>query len=388
MFAFLCALPLCAGLFPAQGKLSLDAPVFDRLVAVHPYSIPNAMAVGPGGRYVYVGEGGSLAIIDASLSDGFENAKRVPISSRGVKPANLIVDSGALAGSIADDFLLIAAGRSGLWIQEADPAGENRAARVDDSGSGDPAEQNSRRWCVDVGVFSIREDATTTVHYVAALFAAKNDTHLRVYRRDDVRAVLTAHPGFETGHELAPVMDFAFDGHPLAFQPTAPFHVSNLLGLSLDVDQDTPDRVAIYMALGAHGLARVGFLSNEDDGLVTTGVEWGPVFGTGTPYHGQAQNGENYSNFQYRSAPGDPIQREEPPLVVDVAVQNFGGGHWLYVALDTLGWMRFALDESLVSWGPTMPINHHEGEPIPNHPFGEIQFRLQDHEGTTSRTRA
>jgi len=336
--------PRCAPPLLAQGD-----QVFDALIAVHPNSVPHGMASTPDGDTLYVAEGGAVAFLDAVLHE----IKIERVSSMGVMAVRMELDP--QAAQPGSNLLHIAGGRFGYWVMDATVSGTgNRAARIDDAdGSAD-----SRRWCNDVGF--IRVGSTI---YVAVTFAEKAESKLRLYRIDDVRAVFNDFPGDETGHEVTPAVEVALHSHP-DWQPPS----SQAFAFGLDVDEGADD---VYVALGTHGVVRVHF-----DSMLAPTVTGGPVFGTGSRY--ALGDPELYDNFKYIK--GGVVHREDPPFFVDVVVQLRGSGaHFLYCAVDHLGWVRFDLDGA-PAWGFEMPIDHHEGTEIVN-AEGEHQVKLRDSDG-------
>jgi len=140
------------------------------------------------------------------------------------------------------------------------------------------------------------------------------------------------------------------------------------------------------------GLARVKVTAAAGGGVDVAPPEWGPVFGNASFYNLDPaltpEQREWYSNMTWRL--DGEVFRDEPPVFTDVAVQNFCG-RYVYATLDTLGWVRFDLGDPLGNpWGEAMAIDHHEGEPYPadvaDHPFSEIQFRLDDLAGDRDYT--
>ncbi|TDJ65860.1 MAG: hypothetical protein E2O39_17390 [Planctomycetota bacterium] len=333
-----------AALASLAGPVS-SQEILDELIAVHPDSVPGAMVSDPDGRYLFVAEGGALAALHVRANPQvFAVRSKRPIGATGVKPVRMILDPEAdLALDDApgfEDVLYIAGGRSGLWAVRADlrPGGADFVAvRVDDSTDLEPATQDSRRWCTDVDVMTVGG-----VRYLLALFAARSDSHLRVYCLDDVRGIAAA--GTELGSELRPLYDVPLLAHPAA-QTVPALAASEALAMAMDVDggyagtiQAGAEQAAVFVAMGSHGLVRVAFrVANfpaRPCGLpwavtpAPPAVRWGPVYGDGT----WANTSSNpafrrswYGNFTYDV--GNPDwNRTDPPRVLDVAVQNFGGG--------------------------------------------------------------
>jgi len=329
-------------------------PIFDELQAVHPNSVPGALATreNPDGSHtLYVAEGGALAFIAAENPSSYQNEiKIVPISSMGVQPVRLLPDP--VNGG---DLLFIAGGRFGLWVMDANdsPSSGNPAARIDDAeDAANPSVQNSRRWCCDVEVVS-----TAGQDYLLALLAEKDSSRLRAYPLGDARDVLLQHQTNETGHELAAVLE-----HTFVRNPAQPSGSAQSLALGMDVrGQD------VYVAMGTHGLVRLRFQGSFQNPI----EEWGPVFGDGTYYQQQPQGGDLYDDFHYKL--GGVTQRQDPPFFVDVAVME--GHDYLYAAVDHLGWVRFDVENA--AWGASTPIDRHEGVAITNQQ-GEKQVQLVD----------
>lgn len=69
--------------------------IFNKVRATMPYSLPNALAVSPDGRWIYCGEGGAMAYLDTHDPDGYLiDAPREPISKYGARPAAILLDEG------------------------------------------------------------------------------------------------------------------------------------------------------------------------------------------------------------------------------------------------------------------------------------------------------
>ena len=124
-------------------------------------------------------------------------------------PEGEMGSTGVLGDPGYKDFLLIAAGRGGLWIMDADPAGGGTAARVDDSIKNDPGIQNSKRYCNDLTAFKLEGD-----WFVAATFAKRNHSQLRIYKLQDVRKVLNNNLTMETGNEILPKVNVPIGENP------------------------------------------------------------------------------------------------------------------------------------------------------------------------------
>ena len=156
--------------------------ILDVLEAVHPYSLPGALASDPDGQYLFVAEGGALVTLHAETNpDVFRIRSTAPIGATGVRPVRMLLDPDAhLTLSSApglEDVLYVAGGRSGLWAMRADlrlSVASRVAVRIDDSRDTDPTTQDSRRWCTDVNVMTVGG-----IQYLVALFAQRGDSRLR-----------------------------------------------------------------------------------------------------------------------------------------------------------------------------------------------------------------
>jgi len=334
--------------------------ILDRLAAVHPNGPPGALTATPSGSLLLVAEGGALAFIGTRTQAGFEEPlKVVRIGRRGVVPVRMRLDPDAdfADGPDPEDLVYVAGGRDGLWALHADPDPtvlQPRAARVDDSPGGDPADQTSRRWCTDVDVLRVGG-----ADWLVALFAEKDDSRLRVYPLQRVRDVVALHAE-EQGHELAATVEVALGQHPSGQGEHRSF------GYALAADGSD-----VFVALGGHGLARVSFAR----GVTRPEVAFGPVYGDGSHYASSPPH-EVYDDLRYRDTEGT-VEREDPPQFVDVAVQDFGGGHFLYAAVDHLGWARFDLSDPL-EFDADMPIEHQEGIVLEDNGHGEKQILLTE----------
>jgi hypothetical protein len=325
------------------------------------------------GQRLIVAEGGSLAILAPSTPAGMATPLALGRIGRfGILPVSLELDPDAQAPyrrTDPRDLAYVAAGRSGLWCVALDEeGGENElfAVRLDDSAS-DPAKQDSARWCSDVCTFELGGEPV-----LAALFASKDDTLVRVYplgqlRNARERAVEA------TGEEVRASVEIAIGRHPAQTDKRA-----NSFGLGIAADVVGPSDAMLYVALGTHGVARIP-LSSGDLVAHSEGIapEFGPVFGDGTWY--ASELGPQYASFPFRTVAG--IERLVAPQALDVAVQSQPGEHFLYVALDHMGWVRFDL-ASLAGFGPEMPIEHQEGMPFTD-PHGGWHARLFSEEGST-----
>jgi hypothetical protein len=161
---------------------------------------------------------------------------------------------------------------------------------------------------------------------------------------------------------------------------TNPNAYAEPFALDVDVDADViqgEGEAALYIAMGTHGIVRVK-ASATGSGAITSTTTWGPMFGTDCPGNyddddsatptGQNASGfaaDRYVNIDWvvvdRNEHFDEVTRSDPPVFLDVAVQNDADGHFLYAAVDHLAWVRFDLDDT---WTPGIPIDHHEGEDV------------------------
>ena len=354
--------PLGAALLAVGLGFTLTAPltaspqsgpdrILNELVAVHPYSSPGAMTSTPDGNYLYVAEGGSIAIIQADpghpgAAIHYENPrKRRPVSSRGVLPVNMVLDPDITLprGEIGyeptygpNDLLYIAGGRDGLWVMQADvaaPTQPNLAFRVDDATIvGVNPDQDSRRWCSDVDLITLGTPGNETT-YLLALFAAKDDSELRMYNLADVRNVVQAGliSGNETGHEIV-----AFTKTPLGRHDSLGAG-ENLFSFAFGMDVDDATK-RVYVAMGYHGIARVRMKNMPPYPF----AQWGPYFGDGSPYAQPSVDPDLYGNLEYWED-GAPVF-EHPPLFLDVAVDSRAPeSHWVWAAADHVGVVGFNL---------------------------------------------
>jgi hypothetical protein len=395
-------LPLLALLLPA----ALPAPVFGQiatdLVAARGFAAPTAVTGTADGEFVFSAEGAAIAVIepghgvpgvDPDLNFD-QPLKRFQLGRFQPHVVRMIVDPEADFGdcsSLAQDgpcyrnYLFLATGPNGLWIADGDASTGvvNRIARVDDSESGDPLEQDSHRHCNDVELVTV--DGHT---YLLATFAARDDSRLRVYCLDDVRAVLgCAGPSApETGRELEARCEYVLGaygaGDPSLEYTRDPAQIDASYASDLLVDQGDPcdDEAFAYVAMRTDGLVRVRL---REDALkhgtaCASDVEWGPRFGDGSHYATVAppapfpDERELYTNFRWINQQYDPdvVERSDPPYFSILALhrndrdgQQRRHGHKLYVGVDNLGFVVFDVSNPH-GWGPTMPIDHHEGEAI------------------------
>jgi len=214
-----------------------------KLRAVHPHSIPAGMTVSDDGRYLYVAEGGTLAVLDAP-SDMHVEIKFAPVSSLGLRAVELELDPDADLEAPSNAYLYVAAGREGLWVMGADPGASVTlpASRIDDAL--DTGGQTSDRWCNDVDFIQ-----WGTTDYLLALFAEKDASRLRLYKLQHARNVLGPQ---ETGNEIAAEVNVAVD---LA-----------------DVDEDPePDEVHLYVPVARVGLEVLKFTPGPGQNLTKIG---------------------------------------------------------------------------------------------------------------------
>ncbi len=344
--------------------------MFEIQAAAHGPSMPTALTASHSGRYVYAGEGSTLAVLELDPQTGIRNPlKRIPISSRAVLPVAMALDPEANVEDgvqDAEDVLYVAAGRDGLWAMQANPlaGAPNPAVRIDDSAGMSPTEQNSRRWAcaVDFAVLG-------GTRYLVCLFSAAGDSRLRIYPLSEIRArVQQAATSGETGVELAAAGHAFLMGNPASTSAWPAF------GYDLVVDQaGGPSNGAMaYVALGAHGLVRVKLQPPSSFIIPTFLPKAGPWFGDGSPYvvgsppgfsdvpNGLPHDPAVYDDLYYYdySQTSPYLERQHAPLFTSVAVH----GGYLYAAVESCGWVRFRVregDQDL--WAPDLPIDHHEG---------------------------
>ena len=383
--------------------LSPPAPqIADRLVAGRGYGMPGALGGTSDGAFIFSAEGASLAIIqpgrlpqgirdpDAEFDHpikSFELGHFRPHAIRMVVDPEADIDDGttlAAAGLAYRNYVFIAAGSNGLWIVDVDPApgSVNRIARVDDSGD-DPSVQDGDRHCNDVDLVTL--DGAT---FVVATFAAVDDNRVRFYPLDAVRGVLGGSVGApsETGHELAPMHEIVLGeygaGNPALEYERHPAQLDGSFASELVVDQGDPceDEAYLYVAMRTDGVVRVlaRRCELEQGTSPPERVVWGPRFGDGSHYATVAppapfqDERSLYTNVEWINQQYDPdrIERSDPPYFTALALhrndrdgRQVRHGHKLYVAVDALGVVVFDISDPC-EWGPTMPIDHHEGEAI------------------------
>jgi hypothetical protein len=390
-------LALCLTAAPAP-----HPQIADHLVAGRGFGPPSALGGTDDGQFVFSAEGASIAIIEPGRGgQGQSNPdlefdmpiKQFELGHFRPHPVRMIVDpeidlddGSTLATSGPDyrNYLFVAAGGNGLWIVDVDPAlgTVNRVARVDDSGDV-PGVQDSDRHCNDVDLVTV--SGTT---YVVATFAAVDDNRLRFYELDDVRGVLgcTVASPAETGNEIAPLHEIVIGaygaGNPALEYERHPMQLEGSFASETVVDQGLifDFRAFMYVALRTDGLVRVRVRRIDLElGVTPPGtIAWGPRFGDGSHYATVAppapfpDEREVYTNIEWINQQYDPdvVERSDPPYFTTLAVHRNGldfcsewHGHKLYVGVDALGIVVFDLLNPL-AWGPTMPIDHHEGAAV------------------------
>lgn len=350
----------------AQINLIPDHPILDELVVAYPYGATGPMTATADGDYCYAAEGCAIALFKSDrtppppevVQDNFDSPIwREPIGFQRVRPVDLRLDpEGDVLDPLDQDALLyIAAGRDGLWAMRAnvDPGQPHRAFRIDDSGNLDPATQKGRKWCNSIELMTVGSGASEQT-YLLALFARKNKSTLRSYRLDDLRGVVAG--GSETGSEIVGSTSTLLTGNP------------NANGDSYGFDIAVDGRVA-YVAMGYHGVVQLKYSHDGNGDLQPPAVKWGPYLGTGSPYDDPTYTppgfGDLYRDVAYGdvSAPG----YTHPPLFLDLAVDNRDSQHhYLFAALDGLGWCAFNLeaawDELIFSLPDGSPDFIHEGK--------------------------
>ncbi len=355
-----------------RAPASTQHKLFRELTAVHPFGPTGPVECDADGTHVFAAEGCAIAFLDASCEPRFENdetcaggpglpSKRIGISSRGVLGCELLLDPNAdLSDPQAPNRLYVAGGRDGLWVMRADPGfgSPNPAARIDDAwDAADLAGQGSRRWCHDLETISIGGES-----YLLALFAARSDTHLRLYSLVQLRSIPLsmdpANPSPETGNEVLPVVDLALPSNPAWVHPGPggdPFFAE---AYGYGVCSHGSDA---YVALGAQGLIRVSF---DPQHLSSPSITAGPYFGDGSTYHNNGgvggQHAELYGDLSYIDPQSGMTEMRHPPLFVDVVATSVGASSFVIAAVDHLGWVAFDVTTPS-AWSSSMPIAHHEG---------------------------
>ncbi|MEM6674550.1 MAG: hypothetical protein AAF726_17015 [Planctomycetota bacterium] len=215
-----CRLALSSSLWLALpgSALAVAQGTLTKLADVHPVSSPNTFVGTDDLEFLYLGEGGRIAVIDLSLVGAPSGSQLMPghvnsiqVGSLGAVPAEMLLDPAHAVDADddgnplndADDVLYVACGRLGLWAVDPDPAGGglNHAVRIDDRGNpNNPVSmQKSRRFCNQLELVKIGPET-----FLAATFAKKDDSVLRFYRTNEIKNLLaTTAP--ETGSELDPV---------------------------------------------------------------------------------------------------------------------------------------------------------------------------------------
>ncbi len=361
----------------------------------HPYSLVRAVASTPDASWLFVGEGGTVAIQDARATTyagaaggpSLPPAKVVQVGRPGVVSAALLphpeldfdvdTDGDGIAENDVVDVLFVAGGQLGLWMLAVDPrpGAPNRAMRIDDQGNplNPISEQNSRRFCNQLALVDVGD---TT--YLAATFGKKDQSHLRLYSLAAVTARF-ATAAAEVGFELQPA-GFTMIGGRTGANMTAITSArtqssSYVLGMTVDQLTQRPSATAhVYLAMNTHGLMRVSLTPGA--GGVAFTKTWGPMFGTGTAYATPVPSGtvnavggypaQWYENLHLydvtRSPTFDELQLDDPPAFVDVALASIGSQRHLYCAVDHLNWCRFDLGQP---WSTSTPVDWHAGEPVP-----------------------
>lgn len=376
---------LLASMAPASR--TQDPKVLNNPILRHTPSVGRAFTSSHDGKWLFHSEGGTMVFIKANATNGNideddyrieSKLKRVGTGPREVLVAKMILDPaadpepGPLANNPAN-LLYMACGRDGLWIMEADvdPTAVNQAWPVDDSGNDSDLNQNSRRWCADVGLCQVQG-----VDYLAAIFTKKGHSVLRVYSLAQVRAA-------GTGGVMNPLDQIILSSNSAAPSISSTASYSRPVSLALAVDQESNEESGqyadLYVAMGPHGVVRVSLKGDAAGGLLSLAKTDGPVFGSFTAYDQNSPPGTvpdsadasaglygdwvQMSDWKFLSTQVE--QRHEAPMFVDVAVHDSAdagdglGVHQLFVAVDHLFWVVFDLHGP---FSPQMPILHHEGD--------------------------
>ncbi len=376
-------------LVPVAAQDDCDGPssnrVLDKLVSYHCTGSADAFTSSPDGLVLFFGEGGLLGVIDDTTNEAKWHAsdlKLTPIGNPslangtggpGLIPMALALDPAATypydrsePSTSPNDLIYIAGGRMGLWVADADQYSSHsnlRVARIDDAPVLDASQQTSRRWCCDVDFVTL--GGTT---YLLSLCSSKDDTKVRVFKLTDARQVINAHLSDETGHELQPWKNIPIGRNPAvpSYHPST--EPSRSFGYSMTVDVINVNTAYVYVAMGEHGLARLHLTTSNLSSSMTWPVagytQWGPVFGDDTDY---ADSNSLYDNIHYYGFETLSQNCEERgvdrPYFVDVAVQNDGpSAHFLYAAVDHLGWLQINV-ATPSAWASNTAIQHHEGIP-------------------------
>jgi hypothetical protein len=363
--------------------------------------MPGAIGGTDDGRFIFSAEGASLAIIEpgrlpqAIRDPDAEFDQPIKVFELGhfrphivrmiVDPEADLGDGSTLAsrGPSYRNYLFVAAGGNGLWIVDVDPApaSVNRVARVDDSGDV-PSVQDSNRHCNDVDLVTVNGET-----FVVATFAAVDDNRLRFYALDDVRGVLGGSvTAAETGHEIEPVLEITLGrygaGNPALEYTRGPHQLDGSFASDLLVDQGNPahSEAYLFVAMRTAGVVRVlvRYSDLQQGTSPPQRIAWGPRFGNGSHYATVAppapfaDERALYTNIDWINQQYDPdrIERSDPPYFTALALHRNDRdglgkrhGHKLYVGVDALGIVVFDVANP-AAWGPTMPLDHHEGEAI------------------------
>jgi hypothetical protein len=344
--------------------------IINTLARSHPPSLAQSITAQEyPGKYAYAGEGGSIAVIDTTLSSTFEatrGVKKFPVGDRGVIPRRMLYDPAdtGTADPTWRQNLFIAGGLDGLWAisPSVETTGalhitSNRATRLDDRQDYNVDVQDNIRMCNDVKIMTVG-----TTDYLVALFQAKDDNRLRVYDLDALRDATedSKIANLETGYEVQAVVEVILGEHPSVIAGAAPNTPATSLWGSIGLGMTVygPD---VYVAMGTNGIVKVSFSSAATPVATTV---WGPIFGTGSAYEtGLADIPSNASTNWYKnlvfSGHDGATTKEELPIFSDVAVDTAGG--YLFAAMETLGWVKFDITGG--TWATDMAISHHEGEP-------------------------
>ncbi|QDV05290.1 hypothetical protein Poly30_07860 [Planctomycetes bacterium Poly30] len=350
------------------------------------------------GKYLFCIEGATMIAIEPAAapgtpSDNFANpVKEFTLGQFGVSAVRMAVDPDAdfgngytltTEGAAYRNYVFMAAGKNGLWMVDGDIGpGPNRVGRVDDSGAGVATLQFSNRYCNDVGILELGGQT-----YVAAIFAKRQQSHLRLYEIEKVRAVLGA-PGSsgETGNEIEPDYTVVLNRNPDVFPALpGPSQVYRSFATDLEIDQPAgaPTELYVYVAMMTDGIVRVRLRASDvSSGATPAGtVAWGPRFGDASHYAttGTGSTQAVCNNFEFINVMlGDPlvpgsgvVERSEPPPVFCLTShrdvpdgQDQSHGHKLYAAAERLGFLVFDIADPAV-WSDQMPIDHHEGQVVP-----------------------
>ena len=341
--------------------------IFEKSVGAHSEGVAGPFATSPDGRVLWVSEGGSLYILEDATDPAQYSAAPAPVVALGrerVQPVEMALDPAATSpygDDLGPDLLYIAAGRFGLWGMRAieDPSEPAGVTRIDDRQILDGVPSDSRRWCAALEFLELEDEFGTRVPYLLALFSGRDESLLRLYELEAIRNQIPCTPE-ETGCELSPVREVRFGRHP-----GQPDDESLSYGFGLTRHPIDPRRVDVYLALGAHGLGKLRLRSPSpgEVGPIAEAVEWGPVFGDGTPY---ADDDAIYDHLHYYYDREGNEYGAQPPLFTDLQVVHFdldglpGEEAVLLATVDHLGWVAFDVTDGL--WDSFLPVAHHEGE--------------------------